>query len=470
MTKKNIRKTFLALLFVCLAVVLPINLGLPQLALERALVLAFGIDKVEQGYELSAQVMVPQSNQSGYTEKREVKSETGSTIDQALANLRLKVGRKLALAHTNVIVVSDSAIGENILNLLDVFMRSRDIGNYAVVVSTPDSAKEILTVASQEDAGADMLLSIINFSHKFIYGQETTIDEIMHGYYSRSKTSLLSRLELSPTSQSQQSPQGQNQQSQDSATDDTSTSQLKESQSNGVSQEGKGQQDSAVQGVDTANQSSSHSNTSGDASRDSGSGGGALGGGASSASSQSSKELDNNGALVVLKEGKIVKILDSGSYRGFHWMMPVKTTTYVELNGLNDEKLQNATVTIKILDAKDSLKYEMTADNKPIIKFKTSLNYQISSTVQDEYDPLAYAEFSNDGGEAIKAKLQSLIDSEIQSALQMSKDLQFDIWNLYDKFNQKYGKKFLKYVENNEGDYLKDIEIFVEVQAKEKKF
>lgn len=469
MTKKRIRNVFLALLFICLAVVLPINLGLPQLALERALVLAFGVDKVSQGYELSAQVMVPQSNQSGYTEKREVKSEMGKTIDQALANLRLKVGRKLALAHTNVIVVSDSAIGDNILNILDLFMRSRDIGNYAVVVSTPDSAKEVLTVASQEDAGADMLLSIINFSHKFIYGQETTIDEIMHGYYSPSKTSLLSRLELSSTSKSQQSPQG-GKQSQDSATEDTSTSQLKESQSNGVSQEGKGQEDSAVQGVDTANQSSSQSNTSGDASRDSGSGGGAFGGGASSATSSSQPELDNNGSVVVLKEGKAIKILDAQSYRGFHWLMPIKTTTYVELNGLNDENLKNATVIVKILDAKDSLSYEMTADNKPIIKFKTNLNYQISSTIQDEYDSTAYAEFSNDGGNAIKEKLQTLISSEIQSALQMSKDLQFDIWNMFDKFNQKFGKKFKKYVENNEGDYLKDIEIFVEVQTKEKKF
>ena len=210
MTKKRIRHIFLTLLIVSMLVVLPINLGLPQLALERTLVLAFGIDKVDDNYELSAQVMVPQSNQSGYTEKREVKSEKGKTIDQALARLQLKVGRKFALAHANVIVISDNAVGENIVDILDIFMRSRDIGNYVLVVGTPNNAKEVLSVASQEDAGSDMLLSVINFSHKYIYGTDTTIDEIMHGYYSPSKTSLMSRIELSSddgeSSQSRETP------------------------------------------------------------------------------------------------------------------------------------------------------------------------------------------------------------------------------------------------------------------------
>lgn len=480
MTKKRIRHIFLTLLILCLLVVLPINLGLPQLALERTLVLAFGIDKIDDNYELSAQVMVPQSNQSGYTEKREVKAEKGKTIDQALARLQLKVGRKFALAHANVIVISDNAVGENIVDILDIFMRSRDIGNYVLVVSTPDSAKEVLSVASQEDAGSDMLLSVINFSHKYVYGSDTTIDEIMHGYYSPSKTSLMSRIELSSgESESLQSRETPNQavSKSSSASDQAQGSGSGQSQtslqSNSISSNKMQQTNELQQSIDTANETSSSSTTSGDASRDSGSGGGAIGGGASSAGqsqSQSKSELNNKGSIVVLKSGKIVKVLDALQYRGFHWLMPVKTTAYVELQGLNDENLTNATANIKIVDASDKLDYIMTNDNKPIIKFKTNLKFQITSTVQDDYDPLAYAEFANDGAKAIKSKLQALVDSEVQQALEMSKNEQIDIWNIYDKFHQKYGKRFLKYVENNEGDYMKDLKIYVEVISQEEKF
>ena len=453
MTKKEIRKGYLAILIVALIILLPIFIALPQQAQDRTLILAFGIDKMQEQYEVSAQIMVPESSQSGYKEKREVKSSVGKTIDQAIASMQLNEGKDIGVAHANILIINEQAIGEDINSVLDYFIRNRDIG-YLTIATTPNSAKEMLEISANSTSDKDSLLRLISYNNENIFGTDSTLNKLLFGYYSPAQTSIISRLQLSSSS-SQSSSQASTQ---------NSTNE----------QSGSGESQSSAGESSSGQQQSSQPMTAGNSQ----SSGGEQGGGNSSEqssgssgeqSSQSSKQILNDGSVVVLKSGKVVVTLDPLQYRGFHWLMPTKSSSFIELNNINNEYFKDATVVLDIINSKESIEYEITSDNIPIIKFNTELEYSISSIQQSEYNADIYAESMNDSTDAISKALQNLIDSEVQGAINLSKQYQIDILNIYDKFHQKYGNKFDKIVQFNEGDYLRDVEVYVNVKVKENK-
>ena len=453
MTKKEIRKGYLAILIVALIILLPIFIALPQQAQDRTLILAFGIDKMQEQYEVSAQIMVPESSQSGYKEKREVKSSVGKTIDQAIASLQLNEGKDIGVAHANILIINEQAIGEDINSVLDYFIRNRDIG-YLTIATTPNSAKEMLEISANSTSDKDSLLRLISYNNENIFGTDSTLNKLLFGYYSPAQTSIISRLQLS-SSLSQSSSQASTQNS----TNEQSGS--GESQSS-AGESSSGQQQSS-QPMTAGNSQSSGSEQS------SGSSGEQSSGSSGEQSSQSSKQILNDGSVVVLKSGKVVVTLDPLQYRGFHWLMPTKSSSFIELNNINNEYFKDATVVLDIINSKESIEYEITSDNIPIIKFNTELEYSISSIQQSDYNADIYAESMNDSTDAISKALQNLIDSEVQGAINLSKQYQIDILNIYDKFHQKYGNKFDKIVQFNEGDYLRDVEVYVNVKVKENK-
>lgn len=453
MTKKEIRKGYLAILIVALIILLPIFIALPQQAQDRTLILAFGIDKMQEQYEVSAQIMVPESSQSGYKEKREVKSSVGKTIDQAIASLQLNEGKDIGVAHANILIINEQAIGEDINSVLDYFIRNRDIG-YLTIATTPNSAKEMLEISANSTSDKDSLLRLISYNNENIFGTDSTLNKLLFGYYSPAQTSIISRLQLSSSS-SQSSSQASTQ---------NSTNE----------QSGSGESQSSAGESSSGQQQSSQPMTAGNSQ----SSGGEQGGGNSSEqssgssgeqSSQSSKQILNDGSVVVLKSGKVVATLDPLQYRGFHWLMPTKSSSFIELNNINNEYFKDATVVLDIINSKESIEYEITSDNIPIIKFNTELEYSISSIQQSDYNADIYAESMNDSTDVISKALQNLIDSEVQGAINLSKQYQIDILNIYDKFHQKYGNKFDKIVQFNEGDYLRDVEVYVNVKVKENK-
>ena len=481
MKSRTIRKIYIGLLFILLLILLPMFFGMPEQTIEKTLILAFGVDKTADEFELSVQVMVPQSSQSGYSEKREVRSDKGKTIDEAMAKLQLKEGKELALAHANILLIAESAIEDDINIILDYFVRDRNVG-YLTVATTPNNAKELLEISSQESFDKDSLLRLVSFNNENIYGTESTLNKILFGYYSPSKTSLVSRLMASQGGESD-GGQGSGNSGGTSGGDALMGIAGGDSSSSGGESTSKSGQESGQQsqesggssqqsGSEGSSEQSSGEHSAGESSggeEQSGQSSGQNSGNGTQPNSQAKKELGNDGSIAVLKGGKIATILDPLAYRGFHWLMPIKQSSFIRLENITDEIFNNATIIIDITNAKDKIKYEMTEDGTPIIKFKTMLTYQISSVQEDNFSVDKYAEFTEDSSKVIKLALQQLIDTEVQKALNTSKEYQIDVWNVYDKFYQKYGNKFINYVDNNEGDYLKDLEIFVEVNVKEDK-
>ena len=417
MERKVIRKVFIWIVAVAVLMLLPTSLGMQHQSTEKALVLGFGVDKTESEYEVSMQVLIPQYNQS-FAEKVEIVSEKGKTVDLALENTRLKVGKELAVAHANIIVLNTAVLEDDIMRVLDYFYRDRYLGNYSIVLSTDDSAKEVLQATSEMDsASLNSIDNIIKYNDKNVLGQQSNLHTIATGYYSPARTCVIPHIDLEKTS-------GQD-----------------------------------------GGSSGGESGGSGDSSGGGGSSGGS--GGNGEPSEQGSTKLKNEGIVVIIKDGKFETKLARKDFRGFSWLMNNSKGYVLELNDISDDIYKDATVVVEIVKSNTKLNYGFSNLNKPIIKVDISLTYKISSATQSAYDSEKYADFVPQDTDALESAIKILVETEIQNALQIAKDGHFDVWNVYDRLHQFHTKKLKKYLAETEGDYMRDLEIFTTVHTSE---
>ena len=127
---KIIKKHYLVIIFsVLLVLFLPSSLIMPALTNTRAIITGMSIDKEENYYKISLQLITPQSDISN-NENLEIISDTGSTIYECFNNLSIKLGKVVGLEHTNIIILSTSLEGEDVMNFFDYLYRnSKDIVN-----------------------------------------------------------------------------------------------------------------------------------------------------------------------------------------------------------------------------------------------------------------------------------------------------------------------------------------------------
>lgn len=413
MERKVIRKVFIWIVAIALLLLLPTSLGMQHQSIEKALILGFGVDKADTEYEVSMQVLIPQYNQS-FAEKVEIVSEKGKTIDLALDNTCLKIGKELAVAHANIIVLSNKVLQDDIMRVLDYFYRDRYLGNYSIVLSTDNSAKEVLQATSEMDsASLNSLDNIVKYNDKNVLGQQSNLHTIATGYYSPARTCVIPHIDLEKSS---------------------------------------GQDGGASGGSGGGSESASGSSDSG---------------GSGEPSEQGSTKLKNEGAVTILKDGKFERKLERKDFRGFSWLMNNSKGYVLELKNISDDIYNDATIVVEIIKSSAKLNYKFSELNKPIINVDINLTYKISSTTQSAYDSQKYADFVPQDTKTLEKVIKTLIDAEIQNALNIAKDGHFDVWNVYDRFHQFHTKKLKQYLDETEGDYMRDLEIYTTIHTSE---
>ena len=65
--------------------------------------------------------------------------------------MQLNEGKDIGVAHANILIINEQAIGEDINSVLDYFIRNRDIG-YLTIATTPNSAKEMLEISANSSS------------------------------------------------------------------------------------------------------------------------------------------------------------------------------------------------------------------------------------------------------------------------------------------------------------------------------
>lgn len=112
---------------------------------ESVNIAGIAIDKVEDKYILTQEIMIPMPQKGGTNVESEIVIVEGNSIFDAIRKSIPKTGKKIYWRHAKVIIVSKKICEENILPVIDFINRDAEPrGSMRLLVSRGNTAREIL--------------------------------------------------------------------------------------------------------------------------------------------------------------------------------------------------------------------------------------------------------------------------------------------------------------------------------------
>lgn len=155
---------------------------------EMAIVSSIGIDKDDDNYIVSAQIMNSKESEDSEDSQITVYSKKGKTIHEALRNLTLESPRKLYGNHLSKIVLSEGVAKEGIENVLDIFLRVTEVRNeFIITIVKKDKASDVLKVlTTTETIPAEYVkLSLKTADLNTGLSYTTKLEEFLSLYYKK---------------------------------------------------------------------------------------------------------------------------------------------------------------------------------------------------------------------------------------------------------------------------------------------
>ena len=403
MIKRKPFKFIVLIVCIFMLVLFPSSIGRPNQAETKGVVIAMGIDKVDNQFEVSLQMIQPAQGLS-YTDNLIITTHKGPTISQAIDLIGLNVGKEVGFAHCKVLVLGDSACQDNVIDLVDFFLRTGLLGSSMSVINTDKNAKDLLEASSQGiNKQVNSVQFIMDFNKQYVHATEVHLNTLLTDYLSPTQVSLMSTLS--------------------------------------IKEEEKGETNV-------------------------GAGGSEAGDGAGGQMSESQpKELLNEGKTSVFKAGKKIGVLSEDEIRGRNWILNKTTKGNTQVEHINSEHFSDASVVAALVSK--NLSYVCNiVQNKPIITYDLNINMRIVETEQDSNRVLFDSNetyFDNE----LKAKLEDTIKAQVQAAATFAKDNNADIADFYNKFNITNTKGWKKYLDSlgSQDDYLKEIVVVANVKV-----
>ncbi|PMC40511.1 Ger(x)C family spore germination protein [Bacillus sp. UMB0899] len=164
---------------------------------ELAIVTAIGIDKSEDGYSVSIQVLNPSelagNTSSGRTEVvRFIKS--GETVMEALRKLTTDTPRRIYLAHLREVVFGEELARDGIGKALDFLSRDHEMRtDFYITVAKGSTAADILNIQTAiEKVPANKLFNALENSENVWAAAKTVkLDELINSVVSKGKEPVL---------------------------------------------------------------------------------------------------------------------------------------------------------------------------------------------------------------------------------------------------------------------------------------
>ncbi|MFD2118025.1 Ger(x)C family spore germination protein [Paenibacillus yanchengensis] len=119
---------------------------------EISVVLAMGIDKVEDQYQVSVQFVDPSQMSRNRTANRSPAvtiSERASTVFEAVRKLTTKTSRRLYFSHLRLLVFDEKTAKEGIKNAMDLMFRDHEVRpDFYIAVAKKNTARDILAIVT----------------------------------------------------------------------------------------------------------------------------------------------------------------------------------------------------------------------------------------------------------------------------------------------------------------------------------
>ena len=128
-----------------------------------AIVSSIAIDKKDDKYLVSAQVMNVKSEEESSSSKVIVYDEEGKTIEEALRKMTTKSNKKLYGGHLGKLVLSEEVAKDSIIDVIDLFQRLPEIKDeFTITISKGIEANKVIKImTSPESIPADYVKNTI---------------------------------------------------------------------------------------------------------------------------------------------------------------------------------------------------------------------------------------------------------------------------------------------------------------------
>lgn len=161
---------------------------------DLAITSAIGIDKSDNGYKVTAQVVNTQKegtdNNSSSDPKIIVYEHTSKTVQEAVRYMVLESPKRLYPNHMQVIIISEDVAKDGILESLDLFFRDSELQkNFYVLISKDVSANQILKTLTPADSivSSNIKKSLESDSSYLGITELVTYDELINTYLNPNK-------------------------------------------------------------------------------------------------------------------------------------------------------------------------------------------------------------------------------------------------------------------------------------------
>ena len=203
------RNKILVIFIVALLVLFPAASIKPAQMLSRSLFFSVGIDKTDEGYQVSGVVAVNRAAQPGERITKSVQA-SGPSITVAMKKIASDEGRLLSLVHCNLIVIGSGLQDVNLATVLSNFLRQYEMSNNALLVCTDGDVLELLEASMENRTGATagQLETVVAFNQDNVFSHATTLDNFFKSYLRTSSSSILSIVNMSGGEQEEVPVQG----------------------------------------------------------------------------------------------------------------------------------------------------------------------------------------------------------------------------------------------------------------------
>lgn len=420
------KRKFMVFIMAFVFVLIPFSLSQQAETEKVAVVTSLGLDFKDSMLQLSANIVVPNSGQAGSTGGTDGTVKTvcvlGEDVSTAFSNLTLLIGKMPGLAHCDSIIINKELFKDDVTKYIDFFVRTNNLTSNATIIVAEDDAKTIMeTSAEQKGLRAVSLSEIFLLNNEYSLNEDFNIDAFYLSYFSNPATSVVPVLSSGDSKKAEIQTIGQSGQTSNKLNNQTQSNQpdaSKKSLSGTVGNDNK--------------------ENSGD-----------------SASGRAQNIIKNEGKGAVVKNGKLVTVLNTNQMRGISLISQKTKRGHVKIENVTASGFKNADLCFEIFDKTTRTKGMFLAD-KPVFNFDIDLIVKLEEVVMGNFDLDNMKSVKNYVKGEIKDKLETKLEMEIAEIVDIAKTNKVDIVGVYDyfyKYHTKQWQEFLNGLDNPE-DYL----------------
>lgn len=410
------KRTWLFILIACL-IFIPQSFSYQAKLNMRVLVSGLAIDKTENGYEVTAQVIMPSagSEAGGMGARLDFISEEGASVADGIRRIAFKIGKTAALSHMSFVIIGESMLKDNLATSLDYFARDAQVNPSVMLLVCEGEAKETMKKTK------DLELSVgVGLQKVFIYKQSSLngivmpMEAFINNAFSFSRSSLVSGIEI-----------------------------VKENE-----------------------QSSSSGGSEGNQTQNSSSG--------SKSSSSSGQEEEKQARIkfyndiYYFKNGEFVnKLSGEKEILGVFLADKISTSGEFVVEGVSGDALEEAIISVQFTNKKAKRNIDFK-HNKLIFNLDINIKDVQVIGILNKAKPTVNI-FDAQNQEIIKLIKESIkdeIESCVLEAFNKAKKDNVDIFDIGERAYQTKTQEWKKFYEENGENYLKNVEVKVNVSIK----